>query len=107
MGKFNLAVSYNGINNDISKLKELRNKISVLLTEQEQLIRKMPEIYGGTNGDEAFKRMSEHSRKWYRAYINELDNRIKFLEILVFLHKGYDAKLIKEIDERLSSKAEK
>ena len=107
MGKFNLAVSYNGINADISKLKELKNKISMLLSEQEELIRKMPEIYGGTNGDEAFKRMSEHSRKWYRSYINELDNRIKFLEILIFLHKGYDAKIVKEIDERLSYKAEK
>ena len=85
MGKFNLAVSYSGINADISKLKELKNKISMLLSEQEELIRKMPEIYGGTNGDEAFKRMSEHSRKWYRSYINELDNRIKFLEILIFL----------------------
>ena len=105
MGKFNLAVSYDGINSEISKLKELKNKMSVLLSEQEELIRKMPEIYGGTNGEEAFKRMTEHSRKWYKSYINNLDNRIKFLEILIFLHKNYDAKIIKEIDERLTYKA--
>ena len=102
MANFKLAVSYDDINATINTLNELKKRLDAILTEQVELINKMPEIYGGTNGDEAFKRLTDHSIKWYKAYIKAIEKRVKFLEDLILKHKEYDASIIKEIDERLA-----
>ena len=66
--------------NVIAQLKEKRKELLNLFDKQNETIEKLHECWGGTTGDEAYLRLTKHSKNYDSHTLDLLDRRIKFLE---------------------------
>ena len=93
----NIAINSEVLESKIEQLKNQRDRIKDIFDIQEKTTKKMTESWGGTNGDLAYERLTKHNLK-YEPWINEIDDRINFLQKIVDAYKNADTTINNKID---------
>jgi uncharacterized protein YukE len=93
----NIAINTEVLENKIELLKSQRDRIKEVFDTQDKTTKKLPESWGGTNGEEAYERLTKHNLK-YEPFINEIDERINFLQKIVDSYKKADVTISNKID---------
>ena len=96
----NIEIDTNLMESKISLLKEQRDKIKEVFDTQEKTVKKLPDSFGGTNGEKAYEKLTKHNLK-YEPWIDELDEKIEYLQKIVDAYKNADITINNKIDSNV------
>lgn len=89
----------------IDSLKKERDELFNLLERKKKIVEDLHEYWGGDNGDEAYERLTKHSKDFDSKYLESYDKRIEFLNEVIANYLELDTGSKDIIDESANIKA--
>lgn len=93
-----IFLNENELRSKLISLKNQRNHMETIFENIKTDAFDMIEYWSGTNGEEVYKRLIIHVRK-YSKILREFDMKIKFLENVILSYEKTDTKISQRIDD--------
>ena len=102
---FKISIETTGLESSNNEIKNKRRELNELLERQKQNIEKLNEAWRGNVGDEAYERLTNHSKTKYESYLSQYDRRTSFVSSVIEKYSEFDDITKKKIDEMFDKKA--
>ena len=95
----NMKIGFSDVESALSNIKKSREELIEILEEHNRLIEELKKCYRGTNGDEAYDRLTKHSKIYFDGYVNGFDVRMNFAAKAVSAYQEAENERIAKIEE--------